>query len=132
MAERKFKILVIDDEPDICALLKDSLPQMGNFKVIVGKGGKIGAWLALCRWHRPDVVILDIMMPGVDGFEVLRRIRKNKETTYMPVIILTGRQDYVTKIKAEGLYCDDYLVKPISLDVLKSHIEEVLKKRGII
>ena len=132
MEEKKFKVLVIDDDPGICQLLKDALPRLGNYKVIDAKGGKMGSWLASCKWHRPDLVILDIMMPQVDGFEVLRRIRETKETAYIPVVILTGRTDAATKIRAEGLYCDDYIVKPLNLLDLKTRLEEVLLKRGLL
>ncbi|MBI4982969.1 MAG: response regulator [Candidatus Omnitrophica bacterium] len=134
MAEKKvngIKILVIDDDAQICELVKEGLSQWG-YKVLTAKAGNIGIWIADCKWHKPDLIILDLMMQGIDGFEVLRRLREDKLTAYMPVIIMTGKTDYASQLKAEGLYCDDYIVKPVSLEVLRSRIEQVLKKRGII
>jgi len=127
---KKIKVLVIDDEPEICALIKYFLTQSGNYKVLIAKGGSIGAFLASLSWHKPDLIILDIMMPGIDGFEALRRIKEDKKTMYIPVIMLTARNDPASKVKAEGLYCDDYIVKPVELAVLKSRIEEVLRRHG--
>jgi len=131
MPEKKIKILMVDDDKEICDLIKQYFQMTGKYKVLVASEGNIGMRLAFCHWHKPHIVILDLNMPGIDGFEVLRRLRTDKETSYTPVVILTGRQDYASQIKAEGLYCDDYIVKPIELKVLQSRIEEVLKKRGI-
>lgn len=129
--EKKIKLLVIDDDEQICALIKDYLQSTGNYRVLTAKGANMGSWFAACQWHRPDVITLDIMMPGVDGIELLRRLKGDKKTMYIPVIMFTGKTDMATKVKAEGLYCDDYLMKPIELKVLKEHIEAVLKKRGL-
>lgn len=131
MPEKKIKILMIDDDKEICDLIKQYFQMTGKYKVLVASEGNIGMRLAFLQWHKPHIVILDLNMPGIDGFEVLRRLRTDKETSYIPVVILTGRQDYASQIKAEGLYCDDYIVKPVELKVLQSRIEEVLKKRGI-
>ena len=78
--------------------------------------GGIGTFLAKLRWHKPHIVLLDIRMPGIDGFEVLRRIREDKATMYIPIIMVIGVGELSAKIKAEGLYCTDYIVKPFDLD----------------
>lgn len=88
-------------------------------------------WLSRCRGHRPDLILLDIMMPGIDGYEVLRRLKEDRKTMYIPVVMLTARADYTSKIRAEGFYCDDYITKPVTTEALKSKIESVLAKRGI-
>lgn len=131
MPDKKFKILMIDDDKGICDLVKEYFQLTGKYKVLLASEGDIGIRLAFLRWHKPHIVLLDLSMPGIDGFEVLRRLRNDKETSYIPVVILTGRSDYASQIKAEGLYCDDYIVKPVDLNVLKSRIEKVLAKRGI-
>jgi len=130
--DNPIKVLIIDDDPMICEVIKKGLQVLGGYKVLTASGGNIGGWLAACKWHRPDIVLLDIMMKGIDGFEVLRKLREEKTTAYIPVIMLTGRGDVSSKIKAEGLYCDDYLVKPVELKVIKEKIEEILTKRGRI
>jgi DNA-binding response OmpR family regulator len=100
--------------------------------VLVARKGTIGLLLATSRWHKPNLVLLDLMMEGIDGFEVLRRLKKNRLTMYLPVIIVTAKLDYESQIKAEGLYCDDYIVKPVDLDTLVCRIQAVLKKRGLL
>ncbi|MEW6101971.1 MAG: response regulator [Candidatus Omnitrophota bacterium] len=132
MAQRLLKILVIDDDKEICNLIKESLQLTGKYKVLLANKGNIGTWLAACRWHKPDLVLLDIMMPGMDGFQILKRLRDDPKTTYIPVAMLTARVDVQAKIQAEGLYCDDYIPKPIELKALQERIEAILKKRGII
>ena len=61
------KILIIDDEPEFRHILKENLKGIGQFRVLEAKGGNMGTWLAFCRWHRPDIILLDLMMPGIDG-----------------------------------------------------------------
>jgi len=71
------------------------------------------------------------MMPKMDGFEVLDKIKKTKGTLSIPVIILTAKGDIDSKIKAAGLYDEDYIVKPVQIEILKVKIEEALKRRGL-
>jgi len=128
--QNKIKVLLIDDDPDFCFLFKEGLQCSDKFKVLVAKGGNVGAWLASCRWHKPDVIILDILMPGINGFDVLEKLRKDKRTMYAPIIMCSAVSDPAAKIKAEGLYCDDYITKPASIESIIEKINEVLKKRG--
>ena len=132
MPGRMIKILIIDDNKDLCRLIKYFFHSLGNYKVLIAEGGDIGSWLASCRWHKPDIILLDIRMPRIDGFEVLRRLRKGKNTMLTPVIMLTALGDPASRVKAEGLYCDDYIVKPADPATLKSKVESVLAQRGII
>jgi two-component system alkaline phosphatase synthesis response regulator PhoP len=124
----KIKILLIDDDEDFCRLIKEYFHSQTTYTVLVAKSGNIGTHLAAMRWHKPDIILLDIMMPGIDGFEVLRRIRQDKATMYIPVIMVTGRGELSAKIKAEGLYCTDYIVKPFDLNELKAKVEALLKQ----
>ena len=125
--EHKVKILLIDDDENFCRLMKEYFHSQTTYTVLVAKSGNIGTHLATMRWHKPDIILLDIMMPGIDGFEVLRRIREDKATTYTPVIMVTGRGELSAKIKAEGLYCTDYIVKPFDLNDLLAKVDALLK-----
>lgn len=102
-------ILLVDDEKDIVDLLEEALRQEGFGQI--QKAGSGTEALACCREFQPDVVILDIMLPDIDGLEVCRRIR---EFSYCPVLFLSSRNDDIDKIL--GLSCggDDYITKPFS------------------
>lgn len=126
MSQEKKKILIIDDEQDLCFFVKATLELLGNFKVIIARDGKRGIWAAIL--HKPDLILLDIMMPGIDGFEVLRRLKEGTKTVSIPVIMLTARNDEESKLKAAGLYDEDYIVKPFETEVLKSKIESTLAR----
>jgi two-component system alkaline phosphatase synthesis response regulator PhoP len=130
--EKKLKILIIDDDQDTCRLAKYILELDGRYKVLIATGGGIGAWIASCRWHKPSLILLDIKMPGMDGFQVLEKIRAHPRTKYIPVIIYTAFDDPAFKIKVEGFYCDGWVLKTESTEVLKGKIEEVLKNRGLL
>jgi DNA-binding response OmpR family regulator len=132
MAEKLFKILVVDDDQAICKVVKDSLQATGRYKVLIARGGGMGMWLSSCKWHKPDLILLDIRMGDINGLEVLEKIRATKETTYTPVIMLTGFADPDLRLKAEGLYCDAYVIKSEGMAVLRARIEEVLKRRGLL
>ena len=127
----KIKVLLIDEDENFCRLIKQFFQAQGGYKVLVAKGGGMGTFLTKMRWHKPHIVLLDIRMPGIDGFEVLRRIRQDKATMYLPVIMVTGVGELSAKIKAEGLYCTDYIVKPFDLNGLLAKVNALLKQRGI-
>jgi CheY-like chemotaxis protein len=116
----------------MCQLIKHSLELGGRYKVLIAHGGNIGTWLAFCQWHKPNLILLDIKIPGMDGFQVLEKIRSNPQTQYTPVIIFTSFDDSSFKIKAEGLYCDGYILKSESFEALEAKIEEVLKNHGLL
>lgn len=115
------KVLVIDDNKLILKYLKESIFKMG-YDVIEAETGEIG--LQLIRAENPDLVITDFQMPGIDGLEVLARIRKSNAT--LPVILLTGFGDVVLTIKSIQLGAFDYLEKPVDLAKLKSTIHNAL------
>ena len=130
--KKKFRILMIDDDLVMCQIIKQGLGSDGRYKVLTAHGGNIGSWIASCKWHKPNLILLDIKMPGMDGFQVLEKIRSLPQTKYTPVIMLTCFDDPAFKIRAQGLYCDGYLLKSESIEVLKGKIEEVLKARGLL
>ncbi len=121
------KILIIDDEEDFCYFVKQNLEAISNYEIIIANKGKKGIQIA--RKEKPDLILLDIMMPGIDGFEVLKRLKGNEKTQRIPVIMFTAKDEDEAKIKASGLYCEDYIVKPVENVVLRAKIHRVLDLR---
>lgn len=127
MANKK-KILLIDDEADFCFLVKQNLEEAGEYSVEAVNDPVKGIKVA----HKtvPDVILLDITMPKKNGLQVLEILKKDTKTISIPIIMLTAHADSDTKLKASYLYGDDYLVKPVSYDVLKTKIDEVLERKS--
>jgi len=124
------RVLIIDDEERICDVVKRGLEKMGEFQVSVAFNGKDG--IEIARKWEPHLILLDIRMPGLDGMEVLKRLKENDKTMSIPVIMLTAVLDTSTKEECSKLYGELYLEKPVDLAVLKEKIEAVLKYRGKI
>ena len=120
-------ILIVDDNPINIQLLKNILKN-NNFKVASAFNGKTA--LNFIRKKKPDLVLLDIMMPQMDGFAVLEKLKKSVKTLSVPVIMLSARGDEESKIQAAGSYNEDYIVKPVQIEFLKSKIEEALDRRS--
>lgn len=117
------KILIIEDEKDIIEFMKYNL-ELENFSVISANDGVDGLRL---MEEKPDLVLLDIMMPKMDGYEVCRRIRENKETAGTPVIFLTAKSSEYDEVKGLDLGANDYIVKPISAVKLVARIKNSLR-----
>ena len=107
--ENNYKILIADDEPDILSLLEKALKLEGFNNIIKAQNGNDA--VTLCRTKNPDAVILDIMMPGMDGYEVCRKIR---EFSIAPILFLSSKNDEVDKILGLAVGGDDYVTKPFS------------------
>lgn len=120
---RKKKILIIDDEEDFSHFLKLNLENTGRFKVYTAANGQTG--VKTTQRRKPDVVLLDIMMPDMDGFEVLEKIKGSVKTYEIPVIMLTALDNEECRSEARGSFAGEYLVKPVSLDNLISTIDRV-------
>ncbi|KPK97124.1 MAG: hypothetical protein AMJ95_10780 [Omnitrophica WOR_2 bacterium SM23_72] len=103
------KILVVDDEPNLVRLLESRLKAL-HYDVIVAYDGK--ACLERAKREKPHLIILDVVMPGMDGFEVLHTLRHSSETNLIPVIMLTQKKDSGSMLDAEDLGCTDYISKP--------------------
>jgi two-component system response regulator MprA len=116
------RILLVDDDPKIVPLLQRGLAYEG-FEVYTAMDGESG--LAAVRQHRPHIVLLDIAMPGPDGFEVCRRLRLFDDVA---IIMLTARDDVVDKVSALNLGADDYVAKPFAFDELVARIRAVLRR----
>ncbi len=114
-------ILVVDDEKDFCTLLSDSLSQEG-YRVLTANNGRTA--LRLVKKEKPDLVLLDIKMPGMDGIEVCKRIKRVKKET--AVIMLTAYGILETARRAMKLGAYDYVTKPVDHSLLKSLVKEAL------
>ena len=120
------KILLVEDEPDMLDLTAYVL-RRERFVVVEAADGA----QALRRWKvdRPDVVVLDLGLPGIEGFEVLRQIRAESET---PVLILTARKDVRDVLRAFNLGTDDFIAKPFEFRVLIAHIRAILRRAKLV
>ena len=120
------KILIIDDEEDLSFFVKANLELVGNYEVGVVINGKDALKAAMT--YKPDLILLDILMPKMDGFQVLKELKGSAKTASIPVIMLTARGDGESRIKAMKLYTEDYMVKPVQIDALDFKIKQVLKR----
>ena len=123
------KILVVDDDVAINELIKVNLELVG-YKVIQANDGIKG--FALAKQEAPSLVILDVMMPDVDGFTVAKRIRQNEETKDTPILMLTALSQINDKVKGFNIGVDDYLVKPFELEELLVRVRALLKRTNQI
>ena len=121
------RILVVDDEPDITALVAYHLAKAG-FRVSTAANGPDA--LKAAREERPDIVILDLMLPGVSGYDVLAELRKREETRDVGVILLTARREETDRIRGLSLGADDYLTKPFSPQELSLRVGGQLRRHG--
>lgn len=119
---RKYLVLVVDDETRIVRFVRARLMEDG-YQVLTANTGE--AALEILENEQPDLVILDIMMPGIDGFETLRRIRRDGD---VPVIMLSARLSDADRIKGFENGADDYVVKPFNPDELMARVEAVLRR----
>jgi phosphate regulon transcriptional regulator PhoB len=119
------KILVIEDEPDIAELVRYHLEKAGLPARIVADGKQA---LELIARDQPDLIILDLMLPGLDGLEVCRRIRGSQATKGIPVIILTARAEEVDRVLGLEMGADDYVPKPFSPRELVARVKAVLRR----
>lgn len=113
------KVLMIDDEPDLVEVIKQRL-ELRGYEVLVASDGKEGLEKVITK--QPDLILLDIKMPGIDGFEVLRRLRNNQETKDIPIIMFTVKGETRSILKAGDLGSTDYIIKPFSIKELEGLI----------
>lgn len=118
-------VLVIDDEKDLVDLLRDNL-EKEHFDVICAGDGASG--LEIAREHLPDLVVLDLMMPGMDGLEVCRRLRGDPRTAHIPLVMLTARTTEADRVVGLEMGADDYVVKPFSVRELVARIRAVMRR----
>ena len=122
---RKATLLVIEDDPDIVELLRYNLEREG-FRVLVATDGEHG--LADAARNRPDLVLLDLMLPGLDGLEVCRRLRVQEPTRGIPVLMLTAKGEETDVVIGLEMGADDYLTKPFSPRELLARVRALLRR----
>ena len=119
------KILVVDDEENIVKLVSYNLEQEG-YEIIKANDGKEA--LAKIKQEKPDLMVLDLMLPKVDGFDICRKVRKNDQLKNLPIIILSAKEEEIDKILGLELGADDYVTKPFSPRELIARVKAVLRR----
>lgn len=119
------KVLLVDDEENIRILVRFNLEKSG-YEVIEAGDGKEA--LRLVAAMRPEIVLLDLMLPGMDGLEVCRSLKSNPQTAALPIIMLTAKSDEIDRVIGLELGADDYLTKPFSQRELLARIKAVLRR----
>ena len=119
------KILVIDDDIAINELIKVNL-ELNGYNVLQAYDGTTG--FAIAKQELPDLIILDVMMPEVDGYTVAQRIRQNPTTEETPILMLTALSQLNDKVKGFNIGVDDYLVKPFEMEELQVRVKALLKR----
>ena len=120
-------IVVIEDEADIRELLSYNLEREG-YSVHQAEDGEAG--LSIIKENKPRLVLLDLMLPGIDGIEVCRRLRANEDTSTLPIIMLTAKSEEIDVVLGLEVGADDYLSKPFSPRELLARIKAVLRRRS--
>lgn len=122
------RILVVDDSPTIVALLKRMLVQ-NHFEVLVAYDGESA--LEIAHRERPDLIFLDIVLPGIDGFSALRKLRRDEATREVPIIMISGNAQATEQFYVQRIGADDFMKKPFSRAEVFSRIEHLLDEQGV-
>ena len=123
---RKTRILVVDDEPNIVQTLKDRL-EMNEYTVETASNGEEG--LRIAKEKSPDMILLDVIMPIMDGHEMLEKLRRSEWGRETSVIMLTARSQAQDIARARACNIDDYIIKPFDLSELLEKIENILERK---
>ncbi len=121
----KEKILIVEDDADITEVIEYNLKKEGYRTISASRGEDV---LSVTKRQKPDLIILDLMLPGIDGLEVCRNLRKKDSTAQMPIIMLTAKSQEADKVVGLELGADDYMVKPFSPRELIARIKAVLRR----
>ncbi len=121
-------ILAIDDEKDILKLVQYNLEREGH-QVLCAKTGEEG--LETARAKKPDLIVLDLMLPGMDGLEVCKLLRANKDTKNIPILMLTAKSSEVDQILGLELGATDYITKPFSVKVLSARVKNIFRNKEV-
>ncbi|MDR0366228.1 MAG: response regulator transcription factor [Bifidobacteriaceae bacterium] len=125
LSHAQARLLVVDDEPNLRDLLTTTL-KFAGFEVLTASTG--GEAVAMAIEHRPDLIVLDVMLPDMDGFAVTKRLREGGE--HIPVVFLTARDQVADKVRGLTVGGDDYVTKPFSLEEVVARIRTVLRRAG--
>ena len=121
----KGRILVVEDDKDISKMLRIYFESLGYEVMVAPRGADA---LETCRRKLPNIVVLDIMLPDIDGYEVCRRLRNNLRTSHIPILFLTQKDERSDKIAGLELGADDYITKPFDIEELKWRVQNTLKR----
>jgi len=121
----KGRILVVEDDVDISKMLRIYFDSQGYEVLVANRGNEA---LDICRTKLPNVVVLDIQLPDIDGYEVCRSLRSNTRTSYVPIIFLTQKDERSDKIAGLELGADDYITKPFDIEELKLRVEGAIRR----
>ncbi len=124
----KMKVLVVEDNDYLREFLKSALES--QFQVLISENG-VEAW-EIIQKELPDLVVSDIMMPKMDGFELCSKLKGTYETSHIPIILLTSLSEKTEELKGLGLGADDYLIKPFDVTILQQRIKSIIQNRDII
>lgn len=124
----KEKILVVDDEEDILELVRYNLQREGYSVVCAGSGEEA---MKMVQVEMPDLLVLDLMLPEMDGLEVTRRLKKNPGTAAMPIVMLTAKGEEADVVTGLEMGADDYVTKPFSPRILSARIRAILRRQEI-
>ena len=127
MTDQKKTVLIVEDEEDILALLHYNLIKAG-YNVECASHGEEA--LSAIAAYKPDLILLDLMLPGIDGMEICRRLRSDETTSEIPIIMLTARGEEEDVVRGLELGADDYVTKPFSIKVLLARVQTVLRRRS--
>src|SRR5512137_2233074 len=122
----KGRILVVEDDTDISNMLRIYFSSQGYDVVVTPRGGDA---LERCRQQLPHVIVLDIMLPDIDGYEVCSRMRTNLRTSHIPIIFLTQKDERSDKIAGLELGADDYITKPFDIEELKLRVTNAIARQ---
>ncbi len=122
----KTRILLVEDDPALRKLLKEALPE-SIFVIDISETGREG--LDLISKRKPDLVLLDWNLPDLNGFEVCKFIKQNKDTSHIPVIMVTAYSELNRKVSALDVGADDYITKPFEIEELIARVKAVLRRR---
>jgi signal transduction histidine kinase/DNA-binding response OmpR family regulator len=125
---KEFRILIVEDNDDLRKFMYNALGQ--EFSIFMAKDGA-DAWEKI-RKQIPDLVVSDIMMPGMDGFELCRLMKSTYETSHIPIILLTALTGKSEQMHGLGLGADDYLTKPFDMGILSQRIKTIIRNRGVV
>ena len=125
----KKKILIVDDEPDILRLTSLRLRKLG-YDVLTAADGKEA--LEIITNEKPDLVLLDLLMPFMDGAEVCKRVKNDKKLRHIPIILFTAHSDTTIPEKTKKLGAEDYIVKPFDPEELTYKVEEILAQGAVL
>jgi DNA-binding response OmpR family regulator len=127
VADSKAKILIVEDDPDVAEMLNAYFGVQG-YEVITANWGEDGVKAALTK--QPDLAILDIRLPDIDGYEVARRMREDRRTNTIPIIFLTEKRDRADRLHGLELGADDYITKPFDVQELRLRVRNSLERKG--